>query len=117
MNPSAKLYLVTRADLRHGTQAAQLVHGMATFARDYPSTFEDWERTSNTVVCLAAADEDSLNELLTRAHRLSEASENGLAIAHFCEPDFSTGEELTCVVLEPIASFQELCLGLPLACR
>lgn len=112
---SGKLYLVTRADLRHGSQAAQLVHGMATFARDYPSTFLEWERTSNTVVCLAARDENSLDELLSKAHGLSEASENGLAISNFREPDFD--DALTCIVLEPLDVFEELCRGLPLACR
>ncbi len=112
---TGKLYLVTRADLRHGSQAAQLVHGMATFAREYPSTFEDWERTSNIVVCLTAPDEEALRALWHRAEEMSEATEIGLAIARFYEPDL--GDELTCVVLEPVDAFQELCRGLPLACR
>ncbi len=112
---SGKLYLVTRADLRHGSQAAQLVHGMASFARDYPETFEEWERTSNTVVCLAIYDEKALHELLNKAEEMSEATEMGLAIATFREPDFNN--ELTCVVLAPIDGFSELCRGIPLACR
>jgi hypothetical protein len=112
---SGKLYLVTRADLRHGSQAAQLVHGMASFARDYPVTFEDWERASNTVVCLAIENEAALYELWRKAEALSEATENGLAISTFNEPDFN--DELTCVVLEPIDGFAELCRGIPLACR
>jgi len=112
---TGKLYLVTRADLRHGSQAAQLVHGMATFAREYPSTFEAWERSSNVVVCITASDEEALRALWHRAEELSELSEHGLAISRFYEPDM--GDDLTCVVLEPIEVFQELCLGLPLACR
>lgn len=112
---SGKLYLVTRADLRHGSQAAQLVHGMATFARDYPATFIDWERTSNTVVCLAVRDKEELYTLWEKANAMSEATEHGLAISEFREPDF--GNELTCVVLEPIDGFAELCRGIPLACR
>lgn len=112
---SGKLYLVTRADLRHGSQAAQLVHGMASFARDYPVTFEEWERTSNTVVCLAIQDKTALHELWQKAEALSEATDGGLAISTFFEPDF--GNELTCVVLEPIDGFSELCRGIPLACR
>jgi hypothetical protein len=115
VSPSAKLYLVTRADLRHGSQAAQLVHGMATFARHYPATFEDWERTSNTVVCLTVPDEATLHEIRSQAHEASERTESGLAIAEFFEPDFDN--QLTCVVLEPIEVFQDICKGLPLACR
>jgi len=112
---SGKLYLITRADLRHGSQAAQLVHGMASFARDYPVTFEQWERTSNTVVCLAVDDERALHELWRKANELSEATESGLAISIFREPDFD--DELTCVVLEPVDGFSELCRGIRLACR
>ncbi len=111
---SGKLYLVTRADLRHGSQAAQLVHGMATFARHHPAIFEHWERVSNTVVCLAVADEDSLHELLIRANHLSDNAERNLAVSSFFEPDFD--DQLTCVVLEPAVTFQNMCKGLRLAC-
>lgn len=112
---SGKLYLITRADLRHGSQAAQLVHGMATFARDYPVTFEEWERTSNTVVCLAVPNEDALYTLYQKAMRKSEESESGLAVSIFREPDFD--DALTCLVLEPTKELQDLCGGIPLACR
>ena len=112
---SGKLYLVTRADLRHGSQAAQLVHGMATFASDYPLTFEEWERTSNIVVCLTVPDEKTLWHLKERAEQLSDATEDGLPVSTFVEPDLDN--ELTCVVLAPIDSFAELCVGFPLACR
>lgn len=112
---TGKLYLVTRADLRHGSQAAQLVHGMATFAREYPSTFEAWERTDNVVVCITVPDCAALEELAAKAEELSETSENGLAISRFREPDIE--DQLTCIVLEPIGVFQEICKGLPLACR
>ncbi len=114
---SGKLYLVTRADLRHGSQAAQLVHGMATFAREYPSTFEAWERSSNVVVCIAVPNQDCLYDLSAKAEALSEASENGLAISRFHEPDNDPGDQFTCIVLEPIDAFQDLCKGIPLACR
>ncbi len=100
---SGKLYLVTRADLRHGSQAAQLVHGMASFARDYPETFESWEKASNTIVCLAVKDKDMLHELWNKAEAISETTEMGLPIATFHEPDFN--DELTCVVLEPVDGF------------
>jgi len=114
---SGKLYLVTRADLRHGSQAAQLVHGMATFAREYPSTFEAWERTSNVVVCLTVPDQESLYDLSANAEELSERTKDGLAISRFHEPDNKPGDQFTCVVLEPVEAFQALCKGLPLACR
>ena len=111
---SGKLYLVTRRDLRHGAQAAQLVHGMATFARDYPQTFEEWERTSNTIVCLVVEDEEALRQLHICAEIVSERSELGCVISNFREPDFD--DQLTCVVLEPIDVFADLCSGLELAC-
>jgi len=116
VNSTAKLYLVTRADLRHGSQAVQLVHGMATFAKDYPCTFASWERESNFVVCLTVPDEDALYKLFWDAERISNKSENGLAVSSFREPDWN--DALTCVVLEPdVTQLQELCAGLPLACR
>lgn len=110
-----KLYLVTRADLRHGSQAAQLVHGMASFARDHHSKFVEWERTSNTVVCLAVPDETALHALLDKAHRVSAKREGGFAISTFREPDFD--DALTCVVLEPSEELTRICGGIPLACR
>lgn len=112
---SGKLYLVTRRDLRPGAQAAQLVHGMATFAREYPETFELWERGSNTVVCLAAENIGELSKLLDDANHLSETVDGGLAVSWFQEPDLDG--ELTCLALEPTAVFEELCKELPLACR
>lgn len=110
-----KLYLVTRADLRHGSQAAQLVHGMASFARDHHARFVEWERTSNTVVCLAVPNEAALQALLEKAHRVSAAKEGGYAISTFREPDFD--DALTCVVLESDESLTRICGGIPLACR
>ncbi len=112
---SGKLYLVTRADLRHGSQAAQLVHGMATFAREHPAKFLEWERTSNTVVCLAAPDEESLHKLLLKAGRVGQGKEGGFSISTFREPDFD--DALTCVVLEPDEALTRICGGIPLACR
>lgn len=113
---SAKLYLITRADLTAGQQAAQLVHGMASFARDYPLTFSDWERGDNIVVCLTAKDGDHLRDLWEEANRISGRVEGSLAVSEFVEPDL--GGELTCVVLEPaVEAFQELCSRLPLVGR
>ena len=111
---SSKLYLVTRRDLRHGSQAAQLVHGMATFSSDYPETFRNWERSSNTVVCLATENEDELYKLWMRAEAISNDSKDGLAVSIFREPDFDN--QLTCVVLEPVDIFADLCSDLRLAC-
>jgi peptidyl-tRNA hydrolase len=110
----SKLYLITRRDLRHGSQAAQLVHGMSQFALDYPETFESWQRSSNTVVCLAVEDENELTSLYQRAERISEDTECGLPISTFREPDFN--EQLTCVVLAPDPYFSKLCEGIRLAC-
>lgn len=110
---SGKLYLITRADLRHGAQAAQLVHGMASFARDFPQEFSAWERTSNTVVCLTVRDERELSVLLERATVVSCGVE--LSISTFREPDLE--DQLTCIVLGPTDAASELCVGLPLACR
>jgi peptidyl-tRNA hydrolase len=111
----SKLYLITRRDLRHGSQAAQLVHGMASFASDYPITFEDWRRTSNVVVCLAVQNENELYELWKKAEEISEATENGLCITMFTEPDLNN--QLTCLVLDPCGVFVELCQNIRLACH
>jgi peptidyl-tRNA hydrolase len=111
----SKLYLVTRADLRYGSQAAQLVHGMASFARDHYAKFVEWERTSNTVVCLAVSNETALHSFLERVNQINATKNGNYAISTFREPDFD--DTLTCVVLEPDETLTRICGGIPLACR
>lgn len=93
MEKLPKLYLVTRSDLPPGAQAAQLVHAMAEFASDRPETFAAWKADSNTVVCLAARNEEELHKL---RDRLDAACVEYVA---FTEPDLDGA--LTSIALEP----------------
>lgn len=110
-----KLYLVTRADLSHGQQASQLVHGTVSFALEHKKLFKEWQRSSNVIVCLNVNNEVELEFLRSKAQSLNKTIEGGYAFSCFREPFMK--HSLTCVVLEPTTTSKELCLGLKLACN
>lgn len=111
-----KLYLVTRRDLHHGVQAAQMVHGTAQFAVEHTAQFVTWNRSSNVVVCLAVEDETELVDLLEKLE--SERKRHGDHHAYFTkfrEPDLH--DQLTCVALLscPCDRHRKLCAGMRLS--
>lgn len=102
--PWDKLFVVTRADLGPGHQAAQSFHAGLEFARERPEECAAWQSRSNTVALLAADDERALALLAARAR------DAGASVTCWREPD--RGGELTAVVLGPGRSSQRLCRGL-----
>jgi hypothetical protein len=105
----AKLYVITRADLRPGSQIAQACHGLRQFVEEHPAIDENWFKTSNYIAVLAAPDEAALIRLRDRA--LSRE----IACSEFREPDMD--DSVTCVVLEPGDDARRLCSNIPLALR
>ncbi|MFC4043453.1 peptidyl-tRNA hydrolase [Dactylosporangium siamense] len=99
--------MVTRADLPPGTQATQATHAALDFAVAHPDAFRDWHTASNTLVLVAARDEDALR------HLCGAASVAGHRHTRFHEPDL--GGALTAVALEPAA--YKLLSHLPVALR
>lgn len=90
-----KLYLVTRRDLPPGSRVAQLCHAMREYVEKHPASEKAWYETSNTLVCLEAADEPSLRELIDKALA------RDVPVAVFEEPDL--GGALTAIALGPSA--------------
>lgn len=102
-----KLYIITHSGLPPQYQVPQAVHAAIQFANDYPKEQEKWFKASNTVVILAASDEQSL-------HKLTEKLDiNGLKYSKFFEPDI--GNALTAIAIVPSPCAKRFCSSLPLA--
>lgn len=102
-----KLYVVTRADLPPGAQAAQATHGAIAFVMEHPVEARYWHLKSNNLVLLQTPNEDCLMHLAQRAQ------DAGIAFSVFREPDFDN--TVTAVALEPAGA--RLVSNLPLLLR
>lgn len=104
-----RLYVVVRADLPPGLQAAQALHAEREFAAEHPEIEARWHRESNTVVILAVPDEDELFDLLLSLEK------SGVVVSEFREPDLDLlhNLSLTAICVEPAAG--PLLRHLPLA--
>ncbi len=105
MQPSEKLYVVTRRDLSPGQQAVQSIHAAVEFCLEYPQITRKWHNNSNYLVFLAVNDEEELGTLC------ADATETGISFAVFHEPDID--DELTAIAIEPAGA--KLCKGMRLA--
>lgn len=105
----AKHYIITRADLPSGLQAAQCCHAAIDFALKYPEITKHWHDTSNFIVLLAAPNEESLDLIRTVLEN------RGVKICIFYEPDL--GNQLTAIATEPSEVAGKLLSNLPLALR
>jgi hypothetical protein len=85
----------------------QVVHAAIQFANDYPQEQERWFKASNTVVVLAAKDEQSLHKLTQKLDL------NGLKYSKFFEPD--RDDALTAIAIVPSPCAKRFCSSLPLA--
>lgn len=97
-----RMYVVVRADLPAGLQAAQALHALREFAADYPEVEKRWHETSNTIAILAVPDEAALAALVEDLRRPWHGGENHLAdtfVSEFREPDL--GNSLTAICVEP----------------
>lgn len=102
-----KLYIITHQELAPPYQLPQAVHAMAQFANDFFNEYRKWFSTSNTVVILAAKDEQSLHKLTQKLDM------NGLKYSKFFEPDI--GNALTSIAIVPSPYVKKYCSSLPLA--
>ena len=88
-----KLFVIVRADLLPGLQLAQSGHAIVAFQHSYSAEYEEWHRTSNNLVVLAAKNKEELAKL---AYDLTC---KGVNVACFSEPDL--GDELTAISVGP----------------
>lgn len=108
-NSNDKLYIVTRADIPAGLQAAQSCHALAEFFRQFQELSHAWQDQSNYIVLLSTTSEESLD--LIRA----VADNHGLRHAPFYEPDLDG--QLTAVAIEPSQLTSKILSKLPLALK
>lgn len=97
-----KLYIIVRADLKPGLQAAQACHALRLFSEEHPAEDRAWYENSNNLVLLQVPDEEALLELRERA--------NGTPTSLFREPDVD--DEATALAIAP--SGRKLISNLPL---
>lgn len=102
-----KLYIIIRADLPPGAQAAQACHGLMAFAQTHSIVANYWYAKSNNLVVLQVPSEACLKHLAARAE------DAGIDHAVFREPDFD--DTVTAVAIEPAG--KRLVSNLPLALR
>lgn len=96
MSTIQRLYLVVREDLSPGQQATQAAHALRQFVAEHPAQDKHWFETSNTLVLVAAKNEEHLNKL-DRKLRM-----NGVAVSRFTEPDLAGS--LTAIAVSPDGS-------------
>ncbi len=101
------MVVVTRKDLHPGAQAAQLVHAATQFGKEHFEIQQEWFDKSNYIVLLSCENEESLKQLLLKAHT------RDIKCSAFCEPD--RNNELTSVAFEPCEQTSKLCSNLQLA--
>lgn len=68
--------------MSYGYQVVQSAHAVADFAHQQPEAFRRWKQESNSIICLAADDEERLKREYARAVKLV-----GDAVTYFTEPD------------------------------
>ncbi len=105
----AKLYVIVRADLPPGAQAAQGMHAAQEWVLENTSLARAWREASNTLVFLAVPDVDGLYRLHTKA------SKKNVRITRFCDDDLE--EPFTAIVLDPVPEARLACKGLQTALR
>lgn len=105
----ARLYIITRADLPPGLQAAQVAHAAVDFTDRFPHIISEWKAASNNVVVLSVPDEGTLWWLLEAAFR------HNIPRVSVTEPDIEN--QLTAIALDPSEVSRSLCANIPLALK
>lgn len=104
-----RLYIVTRADLPIGLQAAQSAHAAFEFTKEHWELAAPWMRDSNFIVLVTVPDEPALLDLASAAMRAHAQ----VTVNH--EPDLD--HEATAIVVAPGPAARRLCSQLPLVGR
>lgn len=97
MRPHQRLYVISRADISLGLQAAQAAHAVSQFALDHPDIARQWHRDSNCLVLLSVRSEQ---ELLEYAHMVEC---EGVAHSLVVEPDIGNEHTALAVAPSPLA--------------
>lgn len=104
-----KLISVTRRDLSPGYQNVQSQHAVAEFILFNNEIAKEWFETSNSIISLAAKDQEDLFKLCTKLDKL------GIVYRAFYEPDINN--ELTAVCIQPTIEARKVCSHYPLALK
>lgn len=88
-----KFYILTRADISPGLQAAQAAHAAFEFSLKHPDLMRDWHERSSYLILLNVPDELTLLEI---ADELTAA---GVPHTVMHEPDI--GNEATSIAVAP----------------
>lgn len=102
-----KLYVIVRADLAPGAQAAQSTHAAIAFTLLYPELTGAWAAGEDNLVLLAVPNEGALGELARRAQ------EQGIRACPYHEPAMQNA--LTAVAFS--GEIAKAVSSLPLALR
>ncbi len=109
VNNGDKLYIVTRQDLRPGSQIAQALHAFREFIADHSELENDWYKNSNYIAILAAKNEEELVKLIQRMEKKK------IRFSVFREPDLDN--EITAVAIEPGDKGRRVTSCFPLALK
>ncbi len=107
--PDTKLYVIVRADLPPGAQAAQGIHAAQEWAIDNHALATAWRRASGILAFLSVPDVEALYLLHTKA------AKSQVGVTRFCDDDLD--QPFTAITLEPVPAARMVCRGLGLALK
>ena len=99
--------VITRSDISNGYQVVQSTHSIADFAFEFPETFSQWKKESNSIICLSVKNEFELERLYHKYKQLTDA-------VMFFEPDV---DQFTSVCLYGTPQIRKSLSHLPLALK
>lgn len=104
-----KLYVIVRADLPPGAQAAQGIHAAQEWAIDNHALAKAWRKASGILAFLSVPDVEALYSLHTKAAKLC------VGVTRFCDDDLD--QPFTAITLDPVPAAKIACRGLRLALK
>lgn len=99
------MVIITRCDLTPGYQAQQSTHSISDFQYTFPDVTKHWKETSNSIVLLAAKNEEELDKLFKKLSLFTD-------VVRFYEPDLN--DELTSICLFATPEIRKKVSHLPL---
>ena len=104
---SNKLIVVTRKDLKPGSQIAQAIHSISQFSLEHHQIFKQWG--NNYIVCLSIENENKLINLIQKLQ------DNQIKFSVFTEPDL--GGQVTSICIEGSEKASKLTSSFPLSLK
>lgn len=102
-----KLITITREDISDGYKVVQSCHSIADFAFEFPETFSQWKKESNSIICLSVKNEFELQKIYHKYKQLTDT-------VMFFEPDI---DQFTSVCLYGTTQIRKSLSHLPLAIK